>query len=230
VETPALSVIVPTLDEEAALGATLAALGRLRGAVEVIVVDGGSRDGTVAIARAGGVRVLTTGRGRGAQLHAGAVAARGDVLWFVHADTLVPADGAGRILRALRDPAVVGGHFRLRFEGAGWASSFLTALQPVFGALGLVYGDAAIFVRRRDYGRAGGFRPYPLFEDLDLVQRLRRRGRFVGLRAAVVASSRRFAGRNFPLTFARWVALQLLYGMGVSPERLSGHYAQIRGG
>ena len=225
----ALSVIIPTLEEEAALGPTLAALARVRGLLEVLVVDGGSRDGTLAVAAAHGAQTLSAPRGRGAQLHAGAQAARGEVLWFVHADTLAPADAAERIAEALRDPAVVGGSFRLRFGGPRLAARFLTGLQPLFGWLGLCYGDAAVFVRREAYERSGGFRPWPLFEDLDLVRRLRCLGRLTRVSAVVVASPRRFEGRSFTLTFARWVVLQLLYWLGVPPDRLARHYANIRG-
>ena len=225
---PAVSVIIPTLNEETSLGATLDALARLHGNVEVIVVDGGSRDGTLALARLRGVRTLEAGRGRGVQLHAGACAARGGVLWFLHADTIPPANAVEHILRALRRPAIVGGNFRLRFDGARWTARVVTALQPLLVRFGLVYGDSAIFVRRQEYERAGGFRPFPLFEDLDLVQRLRRRGRMVRLPAAVVTSSRRFEERNFLLTFACWVGLQLLFWLGVSPHRLIRLYPPIR--
>jgi rSAM/selenodomain-associated transferase 2 len=200
----------------------------VRGDVEVLVVDGGSTDGTPELARARGVRVLASERGRGVQLHAGAREARAAVLWFVHADTLVPADGAERILATLAAPAVVGGYFRLRFDGKLRAARFHSALQPLFNALGLVYGDAAVFVRRDAYDRVGGFRPYPLFEDLDLVRRLRRVGRLVRVRADVVASSRRFEGRSYTLTLVQWVSLQLLYWLGVPPDRLARLYAPIR--
>ena len=227
---PAVSVIIPTLDEEAALGATLDALARLRGPVEVIVVDGGSRDRTLTLARSHGARAFLAGRGRGVQMHAGAREAAGDVLWFLHADTLAPADAAERIAEALSDPAVVGGNFRLRFDGARLAARFLTALQPLFGLMGLVYGDSGIFVRRREYERIGGFRPFPLFEDLDLVRRLRLRGRVVRVPATLVTSSRRFeGGRSFTLAFVRWVALQGLYCLGVPPNTLARHYAAVRG-
>jgi rSAM/selenodomain-associated transferase 2 len=226
---PLVSVIIPTLEEEGALGATLDAVARLRGPVEVIVVDGGSRDGTLALARGRGAVAVTAARGRGRQLHAGVGAARGAVLWFLHADTLPPADAAERIARALRDPAVVGGNFRLRFGGRRQAARFLTALQPAFAALGLCYGDSAIFVRRAVYDQVGGFRPFPLFEDLDLVHRLRRRGRLAHLRAEVICSPRRFEERGFSLTFARSVGLQLLYWLGVSPHRLGRLYPLIRG-
>jgi rSAM/selenodomain-associated transferase 2 len=226
---PAVSVIVPALNESSALGPTLDALAKVRGAVEVMVVDGGSTDGTPELARARGVRVLASERGRGVQLHAGARAAVAQVLWFVHADTLVPADAADRIQAALADPTAVGGYFRLRFDGKLRAARFHTALQPLFNALGLVYGDAAIFVRRDAYERVGGFRPYPLFEDLDLVRRLRRLGRLVRVPAEVVASSRRFEGRSYALTLTQWVGLQLLFWLGMSPDRLARLYAPIRG-
>ncbi len=223
-----ISVIIPALNEETALAATLDALARLRTPVEILVVDGGSGDGTLALARAHGARTLTAARGRGLQQHAGAREARGEVLWFLHADTLVPLDAGERIAEALHDPAVVGGNFRLRFDGRRWAARFLTCLYPVFGWMGLVYGDSAIFVRRRDYEQVGGFKPYPLFEDLDLVRRLRRRGRLVRVPATVLTSSRRFEKRSFALTFARWVWLQLLYWLGASPDWLIRHYAPIR--
>ena len=223
-------MVIPALDEEAALGATLDALARLHVPVEVIVVDGGSRDRTLDLARSRGARAFAAGRGRGVQMHAGAGEAAGDVLLFLHADTLLPADAVERIAEALSDPAVVGGHFRLRFDGPRLAARFLTALQPLFGLMGLVYGDSGIFVRREEYERVGGFRPFPLFEDLDLVRRLRRRGRVVRVPATVIASSRRFGpGRSFTLAFARWVVLQLLYWLGVSPNTLARHYAAVRG-
>jgi hypothetical protein len=94
--------------------------------------------------------------------------------------------------------------------------------------LGLAHGDSAYFVRRSAYEQVGGFRPYPVFEDLDLLRRLRRVGRFVPIAAAVVTSSRNFEGRAFLPVFAHWVALQVLYWLGVSPVRLGRHYEKVR--
>lgn len=224
-----LSIIIPALDEARVIGETLDAAARVKGAVELIVVDGGSADGTVEVARARGARVVTSARGRGAQMHAGARAARGEVLWFLHADTLAPADAAECIERALRDPRAVGGNFRIRFDGGGAAAGFLTWLYPRLRLLGLAYGDSGIFVRRAAYERAGGFKPFPLFEDLDLLRALWRQGRFVQAEACVVTSSRRFQGRSFALTFARWSLLQGLYWLGVSPHTLARLYAHVRG-
>ena len=225
---PQISLIIPVVNEARALGATLDLLLAMPGLLEIIVVDGGSVDATVAIARGRGVRQLSANRGRGIQMHAGAQSALGDIFWFVHADTHPPADAARRIQDCLARPNVSGGCFAVRFDGTSRPASFLTWFYSRLCRLGLCYGDAAMFMRRIDYERAGGFRPFPLFEDVDLVQRLRRRGRFVCLTAEVVASSRRFEGRSFVLTFAWWVVLQLLYWLGVPPRFLGRMYAPIR--
>jgi rSAM/selenodomain-associated transferase 2 len=221
---PQLSIIIPAFDEARSIGATLDAAARVRGSVEIIVVDGGSADATAEVARGRGARVVTSKRGRGAQMHAGARAARGDVLWFLHADTLAPADAAERIAAALKDARAVGGNFRLRFDGERRAARFLTWLYPRLRRLGLAYGDSGLFVRRAAYERAGGFKPFPIFEDLDLLRALWKQGRFVQADACLVTSSRRFEGRSFALTFARWSLLQCLYWLGVSPHTLGRLY------
>ena len=225
---PALSIIIPALDEAHSIGATLDTLQEVRGRVEVIVVDGGSRDGTIEILRARGVRLIESGRGRGLQMHAGAEHARGHVLWFLHADTIAPAEAAERISEALSDARVVGGNFRVRFDGPTAAARFLTWLYPHLRKFGLCYGDSGIFVRRDIYERVGGFKPFPIFEDLDLVRRLRRTGSVTQIPATVVTSSRRFEGRSFALTFARWSILQVLYWIGIPPRRLARMYAPVR--
>jgi len=225
---PALSIIIPVLNEAHSIGATVEALKEMRARIEVIVVDGGSRDGTLDILRAARVRVIESAGGRGFQMHAGACAARGEALWFLHADTRPPVDAIQRIAEALRDREVVGGNFRVRFDGGTAAARFLTWLYPRLRKLGLCYGDSGIFVRREVYQRTGGFKPFPIFEDLDLVRQLRRAGRMAQAQATVVTSSRRFEGRSFALTFARWSTLQALYWLGVDPRRLGRMYAPIR--
>ncbi len=227
---PKLSIIIPTLNEAHTIGATLDVAVRVSGDIEVIVVDGGSSDATPAIAAVRGVRVITSERGRGAQMHRGACDARGDALWFLHADTLPTEDAGARIVEALRDPGVAGGNFHVRFDGSRRAARFLTWLYPQLRRLGLCYGDSAIFVRRDAYEQIGGFRSFPIFEDLDFVRRLRRVGRVVHLPATVVTSSRRFEGRSFAFAFARWAILQGLYWAGVHPCTLQRLYAPIRSG
>jgi rSAM/selenodomain-associated transferase 2 len=218
---PGLSVIIPALDEGDQIGSILDALARMSGNFEVIVVDGGSRDRTVGIARSRGIDVITADRGRGSQMHAGAGVARGEVLWFLHADTIPPADAPRRIVEALGDPAVVGGNFDLILSGTGRAARFLTWLYPRLRWLGLAYGDSAFFVRLSAYERVGGFRPYPIFEDLDLLRRLKRHGRFAHVPIPVITSSRNFEGRPFIPVFTRWVVLQMLFWMGISPVWLA---------
>jgi rSAM/selenodomain-associated transferase 2 len=225
---PRISVIVPALNEARGLGATLDVLAGLQGVLEVIVVDGGSLDKTVAVARTRGVRLLHANRGRGIQMHAGAQAARGDIFWFVHADTSPPANAAGQIATALARSGVSGGCFAVRFDSAGRQACFLAWLYARLRRLGLCYGDATLFVRRGDYERLGGFRSIPLFEDVELVARLRQLGRFVCLPAEVITSSRRFEGRNFVLTLIWWMVLQMLYWLGVPPRNLARMYAPIR--
>ena len=225
-----LSVIIPTFNERDSISETLERVAALRGEVEIILVDGGSVDGTIEMARRRGVKVITAARGRGSQMHAGASVAEGSALLFLHADTHPAPDAGERIMEALRrEPETVGGNFSVRFDGTRRAARFLTWLYPQLRKLGLVYGDSAIFVRREVYDEIGGFRPHPIFEDLDLVRRLRRRGRVIHLPATVVTSSRRFEGCSFALTFIRWSFLQLLYWLGVHPRTLGRLYAPIRG-
>lgn len=226
--TPQLSIIIPTLNEARSIGATLAAAARSGEGVELIVADGGSEDGTKEAALSARARVVEAERGRGSQMHAGALAARGQVFWFLHADTLAPEGAARDILDALEDPRVVGGNFAVRFDGGTRPARFLTWLYPRLRLLGLCYGDSGIFVRREAYERAGGFKPFPIFEDLDLLRALWKQGRVAHLSAEVVTSSRRFEGRGFARTFARWSFMQTLYWMGVRPDTLGRLYAPVR--
>ncbi len=223
-----LSIIIPALNEGYSIGPTLDAVARLSMHTEVIVVDGGSDDGTREIARARGAIVMASERGRGLQMHGGARVAQGDVLWFLHADTVVPADAADLIVKAFHDPKVVAGNFDLLFDGKTSAARFMTWLYPKLRRLGLSYGDSAIFVRRATYEKVGGFRPFPIFEDLDLIKRVRKLGAMVNVPTTVVTSSRRFEGRSFLVTFARWASLHVLYWMGVRPSALGRLYAPIR--
>ena len=223
-----ISIIIPALNEAATLERTLAAVMQIDGDKEVIVVDGGSDDATAEIAARCGAMVIKAERGRGLQMDAGASLARGDVLWFVHADSIPPGESIREIEHALEDPRVTSGNFSIVFEGSTIAARHLTWTYPRLRMLGLYYGDAGIFVRRSAYDEVGGFRPYPLFEDLDLVKRLKRHGRFVNLRCRLIASSRRFENKSYGRVWAIWIVLQLLFWFGVSPNRLARWYAHAR--
>ncbi|MDX2033103.1 MAG: TIGR04283 family arsenosugar biosynthesis glycosyltransferase [Blastocatellia bacterium] len=222
-----ISVIIPTYNEATTIRETAAALRELPGEAELIVVDGGSGDETMAIARAAGLRAIEAGRGRGPQMNAGAGIAVGDVLLFLHADTRLPAGAFAAIEALLDDAGVCGGHFSLVFEGARWESRALTRLYPFLRWFGMCYGDSAIFLRREVFERLGGYRDYPIFEDCDLFRRVGRLGRFVRLPVEARTSSRRFEGR-FLRTFALWTLMQCLYWLGVSPARLDRLYRPLR--
>jgi GT2 family glycosyltransferase len=173
--------------------------------------------------------VIDSVRGRGAQQRRAAEVASGEVLWFLHADT-IPGPGAlEAIRRCLADQRVAGGNFSLFFDGGSRSAWQLTLIYPNLRWLGLCYGDSGIFVRRAAYERAGGFPRYPIFEDVDLVRRIRRIGRFRTLPDKLVTSSRRFEHRSFALVFAKWTALQVLFWAGVSPHRLARLYKPVRG-
>jgi rSAM/selenodomain-associated transferase 2 len=223
-----VSIIVPTLNEASQIGGTLSVLQAVEGQKEIIVVDGGSEDQTVALATAAGVKVLESACGRGAQQHTGALAAQGEVLWFVHADTSPPRHAISEINQALRDSSVVGGNFGLTFDGPSRAARQLTAIYPALRWLNLCYGDSGIFVRRSSYDGIGGFRSLAIFEDLDLLRRLRKAGRFVHLKTCIATSSRRFEKRNFAGMWLHWTALQLLYWAGVHPNTLANWYRPVR--
>lgn len=223
-----ISVIIPTLNEESKIGNTLKSLKDVRGSFEVLVIDGGSCDSTIHIVSELGAKVIHAPKGRGSQLAAGAEAAEGNVFWFLHADTIAPVDAMEQIEIALRSSSVAGGNFRIRFDGETRAAKFLSWLHPKVHSRSLSFGDSAIFVRRSVYEEVGGFRSFPLFEDLDLVKRIIKRGRFVRVPSSVITSSRRFSGRSFMATYLLWSLLLLLYKLGVSPDRLARLYRPVR--
>lgn len=223
---PSLSVIIPTLNEaETVAGAIDSAFAA--GAGEVLVSDGGSSDGTVAVAESLGVQVLHGAQGRGPQLNLGARAASGRIYCFLHADArLHPAAGRAMVA-SLRDPAVVGGNFRIRF-GDSAHGRFLAAFSHVIRQLRVYYGDSAIFCRAQAFEAVGGFPPYPLMEDLAFVHRLHRRGRMAYLAPPVSASPRRWQRGGIAQAWAAWLVIQGGYFLHVPPERLARVYRHIR--
>ena len=219
-----LSIVVPTFQEAGRIGATVDAARALGGEVEIIVVDSGSGDGTADVARAHGARVIEAdGRGRARQMNQGAAAATGDVLLFLHADTLLPADARSVIAAILADPAVAGGCFRLRFDDDHPVLRVSSALSG-FGCRLFHYGDSAYFVRRTTFRDMGGFHAMPLLEDLDFWLRLNRGHRVVVAPAAVLTSARRFRHVGVVRQQALATLIVVLYLLGVGAPRLARLY------
>ena len=222
-----ISIVIPTLNEEAMIYELTESLRRLRGDFEIIFADGGSQDATVCLLQERGLQVIKTSQGRGSQMNAGAQIATGDVLLFLHADTRLPEGALAMVEIALQDEDVCGGNFSLIFDGETSEARLLTWLYPLLRLGGMCYGDSALFIRRSIFEQLGGYREYPIFEDCDLYRRMRKVGKFVRLNAAAVTSSRRFEGR-FVRTFALWAMLQILYWLGVDPNRLARWYKPLR--
>ena len=221
-----LSIIVPVLDEARAIGAALEVLRGLREAgCEVIVVDGGSRDGTARRAAAGADRDSVAPRGRAVQMNAGAREATGDTFLFLHADTLLPGDALAAIRQALEGEGRRWGRFDVAIAGADPLLAVVAALMNARSRLtGIATGDQAIFARRDAFEAAGGFPEIPLMEDVALSRALRRASRPACLRSRVVTSGRRWE-RNGTLRtiFLMW-RLRLAYALGADPGRLARRY------
>jgi len=221
-----LSVIVPTLDEAALVTATLCALQSLRAqGHEVIVVDGGSRDATPLIARPLADRVHVTSKGRARQMNHGARCATGDVLLFLHADSILPADGAAAIGQALAAGAQWG-RFDVRIAGKPWILKVVAAMMNLRSRLtGIATGDHGIFVRRALFEEAGGFPAIALMEDVALCKALKARGGAPAcLRTRVATSGRRWETRGpWRTIFTMW-RLRLAYAMGADPAALARLY------
>lgn len=224
---PRLSVVVPVLDEERRIGERLEELGRTEGIDEVVVVDGGSTDRTVAIAERYAVRVVSAPRGRAAQLNAGARAATGEVLLFLHADVSLPRDAADHV------EAVLAGHESGCFrtwtvaEEASWLGPLLHLADVRSRVTRHPYGDQAIFVRREVFEEVGGFPEIALMEDYALSRRLAERGPIGLAPARVRVSGRRFLARPLRYTTIMWT-WPALFRWGVSPETLARWYRHER--
>lgn len=243
-----ISVVIPTLDEamhvvgavETAFDREAAAEGSHPGAasaagIDVLVVDGGSRDATCRLAREAGARVLELAKevdadgaasgargGRAHQLRLGSEKTEGDVLLFLHADTRLPAGWSRAVTAAMADPGCAGGAFTFRFaERGAWEQWIEWGVALRVSILGLPYGDQALFVRRSVLEWMGGVPIVPIMEDLDLVRGAKRAGRLALLAEHATTSSRRYRARG-PLRTIFWHQVALLgWGLGVDRARLA---------
>lgn len=237
-----LSVVIPVLNERDSLPATIAALRALRGSAEelvseiilseIIAVDGGSTDGTAEWLRAQpDVTLVSSVCGKGPQLNAGAARATGDVLLFLHADCILPQQALEALHAALSDASIAGGAFYLRF-----AEPRPRSLRVVSWGINLrawfrrsATGDQGIFVRKSVFHSIGGAPDWPLFEDVELVRRIKREGNFSVLKMPVTVSGRRYIQHGVFRTALLIYALRLAYWLGISPQRLKNWFIDARG-
>ncbi|MDP6380336.1 MAG: TIGR04283 family arsenosugar biosynthesis glycosyltransferase [Phycisphaerae bacterium] len=219
-----ISVVIPTLNEADHIAGAIASASGGRN-VEIIVSDGGSDDGTVEAAQRAGARVVSSPRGRARQMNAGALAARGEMLLFLHADTRLPQWFDEHIRPILGRPGVVAGAFAFSIDSPRPALRVIERLANLRAKRAkMPYGDQAIFLRAEVFDKLGGFPDMPIMEDLELVRRLRRLGQIVIAPAAAVTSGRRWSHLG-PLrtTLINQVVIAGYY-LGVSPARLAGWY------
>jgi rSAM/selenodomain-associated transferase 2 len=226
-QRPWLSIVIPTLNEADGIGQTLSALRPLTtGGVQTVVADGASTDGTAAIAHEYGATVIAAPRGRAMQMNAGASAAQGDVLLFLHADTMLPAaadrlirqavDGAGRHVWGRFDVCITGRPFMLKVVARfiNWRSRMT----------GIATGDQALFMTRAAFNAVGGFAEQPLMEDVEMSRRLLRLSRPACLAARVFTSGRRWEKHGVWHTIFLMWRLRFAYWRGAAPERLAALY------
>jgi rSAM/selenodomain-associated transferase 2 len=221
-----LSIIVPVLNEAPCIGAALHALQPLRArGHEVIVVDGGSSDATPALAAGAADRVISAPRGRAQQMNAGACAASGDVLLFLHADTRLPQHADRIVTQSLRRAGVCWGRFDVRIDSARPLLRLVSCMMNLRSRLtGICTGDQAIFVTAPEFERSGGYARIALMEDIELSSRLRRHSRPVCLRAAVLTSARRWEHYGVLRTIVLMWWLRSRFFFGALPAHLAKRY------
>jgi rSAM/selenodomain-associated transferase 2 len=221
-----LSIIIPVLNEGHGIAPALDALLQLRRrGAEVLVVDGGSHDGTVALARPRAERVIAAPRGRALQMNAGAAEASGDVLLFLHADTRLPADADHIVLNGLARSGRAWGRFDVRIDGESRVLIAVAWLMNLRSRLtGIATGDQAIFVRRDAFRCVDGFPAIPLMEDIALSKRLKRVSRPLCLRSRAVTSGRRWDKNGVISTVLLMWRLRLAYFFGADPKALARQY------
>lgn len=220
-ESKSISVIIPAFNEEVTLKACLESAKGLN-PLEIIVVDGGSTDGTREIAQDAGAIAVKSSKGRGIQMNKGASLAEGEILLFLHADTLMPEAGINFPAESLN--GYVGGFFKLRFSDNAISMKLVELFANVRARIfSLPYGDQAIFIRKDVFEKIDGFKEYPFLEDIDLAMRIRKIGKLKYIPLTVIVSSRRLK-KGYPLSpifvSLRNVIIALFFMLGISPYRL----------
>ncbi|NJL64452.1 MAG: glycosyltransferase family 2 protein [Methylacidiphilales bacterium] len=223
-ETSRISIIVPTLNEAENIKASITSTQSGKD-IEVIVVDGGSQDNTVLITQELGIKTIFSSPGRAYQMNAGALSASGDILLFLHADTILPLLFDDMIRDALQQTGVIAGAFNLTINASRWSLRLVEWGVMIRSHLfQLPYGDQAIFLNRKVFEQVGGFSELPIMEDFDIIQRLRRIGRIAIVPTAVLTSPRRWLQQGvLTTTLVNQIAI-IAYFVGVSPARIRDWY------
>ncbi|MBE9504074.1 MAG: TIGR04283 family arsenosugar biosynthesis glycosyltransferase [Proteobacteria bacterium] len=223
-----ISVIIPTLNEELCIEDTIHP-ARDGGDVEIIIADGGSNDSTTTIVQHFADKIISASKGRAKQMNAGAAAAEGSILLFLHADTILPVGWVEMIEKALENKNVAGGAFSFSTSGHSKGLKLVTFIVNLRSrVLSLPYGDQAIFIRREHFDAMEGFKEIPIMEDVDLITKMKKRGKLIILQAPVLTSSRRWEKEGWIKTTVRNQMLLFLYLLGIPPEKLFRFYNNIR--
>ena len=225
---PFLSVIVPVLNEARLIASFLRRTKRLGDSVELIVVDGGSTDGTVPLAMPLADKVIAAPRGRASQMNAGGVMARGEVLWFLHADSTPPEDAVEKIRAALSDSRNAGGCFSLRYPKSEWIYRVTDSLGNIgVKIFGFALGDHGIFCRRAAFFTASCYFMVPILEDAELYRSLSRVGRMRQLPDEIVGDPRAFETSGRYRTTVAYFLILALYVSGVPIRWLNKIYRRV---
>jgi rSAM/selenodomain-associated transferase 2 len=215
-----ITVIIPVLNESERIKQTLLPLTEVKG-LEIIVVDGGSSDQTVAIAASLGVRVVSSDPGRGQQMNFGAKIAQGDLLLFLHGDTRIFPDYFPKIVESLSNSDVVAGAFQLGIEGENWMYRLLEMMVNWRSQFfSLPYGDQGIFLKKALFWEIGGFKEIAIMEDFDLIQRLKKRGKIMIISHQIITSDRRWRKLGILKTTLINQLVIIGYYLGFSPDKL----------
>jgi rSAM/selenodomain-associated transferase 2 len=220
-----ISVILLTLNEAELVCQRITEIQSLAPDVQIIAADGGSQDGTPQLAANLGARVVQSGPGRGCQCRAGAEAAQGDILLFLHADSCLPADAFQVLDQAFSDPRLQIGAFRLRFDHPHPVLRLYASFSR-FDTLITRFGDQGIAVRRSFYHALGGFPDWPLFEDVEFLRRARRHGPVASFPTCITTSARRYLQNGVIRQQLHNLGLMLQYLSGVSPYVLAQRYSR----
>ena len=223
-----ISVVIPVLNEADTVAWTLTQL-RQAGECQSIVIDGGSEDETMSIARLHADVVLSAPRGRARQMNAGSHVAEGEALLFLHADTALPQGFPHMLAAVLDNRAVIGGRFDVRLDAAGWSFRMIETMMNLRSRVTKIStGDQAIFVRREVFHEIGGYPDIALMEDVEFSRKLKRAGEIACLRERVTTSARRWQRDGVMRTIVKMWMLRLCHFWGVSPTRLRAYYANTR--